>query len=177
MPLFFSTLADKNDAWLLPAAPAVALAAARALPRRAALVASAVMAVLLAGAAHFYAEPLSQGRSLKPLALTARLDPSGGRGDFTLLAYRIDRPSLVWYAGRPVRWVRRGAELRRLLEEMPADAAVAIVLERRRLERVTRHLPAGFEPAGEAGDYVALFRGPRPAPRAACAPTSCSCCT
>ncbi|MFQ5845822.1 MAG: ArnT family glycosyltransferase, partial [Planctomycetota bacterium] len=111
--IFFSLLADKNDAYLLPAAPALALLVTAFLPRRLVLASAGAAAALLLAAALLAAPRLSERRSLKQAALQAGL---AGRGDYTLLSYRIYRPSLVFYAGRRARWISSGAELAELLE-------------------------------------------------------------
>jgi hypothetical protein len=104
--------------------------------------------------------PLSRDRSLKELALSADLSH---RNDDILISYRLYRPSLVFYSGRPVQWVASGKELRRLLAEIPRDAGVTIVMTVQRLEkaRADPRLDLGaFQIAGSQAGYVALVRAP-----------------
>lgn len=156
--VFFSLLTDKNDAYLLPAAPALALLAARWLPRRLNLGISSVMAMLLIAAVLIASAPLSRDRSLKELALSANLRSDGDR---ILISYRLYRPSLVFYANHPARWVASGAELRRMMSAIPESAAVTIVMTEARLEnlRLDTGLDLGrFRIAGTQEGYVALSR-------------------
>ena len=158
--VFFSLPADKNDAWLLPAAPALALLAARWLPRRAVLAVSALSAALLAAAALWLSEPIARDRSLRDLVVSARLSEGG-----EVIAYEVYRPSLVWYSGHPVRWAASGRELRRLLDELPGDAPVAIVMQERRLPKLRdgpRAILKGFRPAGSQAGLVVMIRAAQP---------------
>jgi 4-amino-4-deoxy-L-arabinose transferase-like glycosyltransferase len=174
--LFFTLVADKNDAYLLPAAPALALLVARYVPRRLTFWTAGLTALALAAAVLFASGPLSRERSARDLVLESRLDRAGGRGDFTLLSYRLYRPSLVFYSGRQVRWVASGKELRTILDEIPAGDAVALVMTRRRLDRFKPELIRQFTVIGEQNGCVVLFRESRPPPRSVCAPPPCSCC-
>ncbi|HEY3175811.1 MAG TPA: glycosyltransferase family 39 protein [Candidatus Polarisedimenticolia bacterium] len=174
--LFFTMMADKNDAYLLPAAPALALMVARHVPRRIVLWTAGAMAILLVAALLSATGPLSRARSTKDLVLAGRLDPAGGRGDFTLLSYRLYKPSLVYYAGRRAVWVTSGEELRGLLAGTPEGEAVAIVMTRPRLDRMRPGRLDGFVVVAERGGCVVLFRESRPAIRSAAAPPPCSCC-
>jgi 4-amino-4-deoxy-L-arabinose transferase-like glycosyltransferase len=172
---FFSFVADKNDAYLLPAAPALALLVARRIPRRLLVWTAGLTALALAAAVVWASGPLSRHRSTRSLVLESRLDPAGGRGDFTLLSYRLHRPSLVYYSGRQVRWVERGEQLQKVLEEIPAGDAVALVITRARLDRLKLEVIRQFTVIGEMDGCVVLFRESRPPPRSVCAPPPCSC--
>jgi 4-amino-4-deoxy-L-arabinose transferase-like glycosyltransferase len=157
--LFFSLPADKNDAYLLPAAPAAALLVARWLPRRISLAGSAAMGVLLIAGLLLGAAPLSRDRSLKELA--SPLAPSL-RPETELIAYRLYRPSLVFYADHRARWVASGAELRRLLPAIPTATPVVMVMTEERLERLRadpRVSLEGYRVAGRQPGYVTLSRG------------------
>ena len=131
--LFFSLSADKNDAWLLPAAPAVALLSARWLPRRFTLIVSAAAGAMLIAAVLFASGSLSRERSLQELALAMKPRPVA---DELLIGFKIYRPSLVFYADHTVRWVTSGKELRGLLRDRDADRPVTIVMESGRWDRL-----------------------------------------
>lgn len=159
---FFTLVADKNDAYLLPAAPAVALVSLRAIGRRAAIAIAAGTGALLLAAALLMAPVLSRGRSLKEAVVSAGL---AGGADLTALAYRIDPASLVFYADRPVRILRSGRALQEALEGIPEEASVAIVMTRARYASLqpekARFLVRFEESAGQKG-YVVLRRPAQP---------------
>ncbi len=155
--IFFSLVADKNDAYLLPAAPALALLVALTAPWGRLAWISAAMAVALLTLVLLASERISLERSLERAVTAARLDR---RGDYTLLAYRLYRPSLVFYSGRPARWVTAGSELTRVLEEAPRDRPMAVVMTERRYQGKYGEMlgKEGFEAAGGQPGYVVLFR-------------------
>ncbi len=148
---FFSLPADKNDAYLLPACPALALLAARELPPRLAWLMALLGMAIVVAAGTLAAEPLSQRRSLREAVLAAGLSPPQRRGDLALAAYKSSRPSLVYYSGSTARWLSRPAELRRWLDDLPAGRPAALVIPRERLERLPPDLRsrlAAFRRAG-----------------------------
>jgi len=163
--VFFSLPADKNDAYLLPAAPALALlVAAHGRPRIVGWVAAAT-ALSLVAAVWFASPVLSRDRSLRRLVQDAGLDRPGPA---TLIGYRCFAPSLVYYSGRRVVWARRGPELLALLDALPAGSEAVVVMTDRRYAAIRegRALPglAGrLSPIGRQGGqegYVALAARP-----------------
>jgi len=154
--IFFTLISDKNDAYLLPAAPPLALLIARALPRRLIQVAACLMAVCLLAATQVLTPRLSRDRSLEQAVASADLV---GRAPDILVSYKLYKPSLVFYSGREVRWIRTGADLRRLVSQESAGRSVAVVLEERRLGK---ERPGGFEIIGRQPGYVMVFRGRQP---------------
>jgi 4-amino-4-deoxy-L-arabinose transferase-like glycosyltransferase len=165
--LFFTAMKDKNDAYLLPAAPALALLVGRHLSRRVVGWVAAVTGLALVAAILLAAGRLSSERSLKEAALSANL---AGRGQYELISYRLYKPSLVFYSGRSARWVASGGELVEILKHIGPERAAALVMTRRRLETLPQTSPEmdrlmqGFETVGEQPGYVVLFREAGEAP-------------
>ncbi|MFQ5702036.1 MAG: ArnT family glycosyltransferase [Acidobacteriota bacterium] len=159
----FSLVTEKNDAYLLPAAPALALLAARKLPRRLAMGASAMMAGVLVILVLFASGAISSTRSLRQVVTTAGLNQ---RGAYRLVGYKIRRPSLVYYSGRPALWVRSRRSLQETLAAIGPGEGVAVVMTEARFTRNGPELIAllqGFDIIGEEGGYLVLFReGPPP---------------
>jgi len=163
--VFFSLPADKNDAYILPAAVPLALIVARGM--RPTLVAgiAAATALALVICVAFASGPLSTARSLKQLCVGAEL---AARPDLVVIGYKLHRPSLVFYSGRRVRWVSTGSELRRVISAAPREATIAVVMEERRHERLSPGLASTMSEFGIAGvgsGCVALVRdgsGPSP---------------
>lgn len=158
--IFFSVLPDKNDAYLLPAAPAVALIIARSVGRRAVFCVAGVTAVALLAILWAISEPISQRRSMKSTVRAAGLDRID---DYHLLAYRIEKPSLVFYAGRHARWLTSEDELRQALDDLGPDRRVAIVMTRRRYDSMGPGCTAaleGFELLDSPRRYSVFWRDP-----------------
>ncbi len=176
--IFFSLPADKNDAYLLPAAPALALLAAAHLRPRLVAVIAAVTAVSLAAAVWLGSPVLSRERSLRQLVREAGLDRPGPR---VLIGYRCFAPSLVFYSGKHVTWARRGPELRAALESLPEGSEAVVVMTETRYETIRQKralagLAERLRPVGRQRGYVAvavrpagISRSRRGGPRGACA--------
>ncbi|HKY32471.1 MAG TPA: hypothetical protein VJV23_08050, partial [Candidatus Polarisedimenticolia bacterium] len=137
--LFFSVPADKNDAYLLPAAPPVALLCAGWLPRRLTAAVSLAAGAGLLALLVLAGPDLGRSRSLKEAVSRSGLDRPGAG---PILSYRMEKPSLVHYARSPVpvRVLRSGDELRRALDEAPGVAPLSIVMTRERHRRLPRDL-------------------------------------
>jgi len=156
--VFFSLSADKNDAYLLPAAPALALLAAARMNRRPIGVTAVVTAALLVAGVWFGSPVLSRDRSLRSLVSDAGLNRPGTR---VLIGYRIDPPSLVFYSGSRVSWARDASQLRQALGRIPAGSEAVIVMTAVRYAairdgRALADLAPRLEPIGGQEGYVAL---------------------
>ncbi len=157
--IFFSALADKNDAWILPAAPPLALLVASRCSARGVRVGAGIAAAALAVAVILGGGALSETRSLRGVVRAAGLDRDA---PFDLIAYRIEKPSLVWYARRDAVWLRSAEDLDRALAARPPDRPVAIVMTHARWRSMTaprRALLDGFDPIAGQDGYIVLFRG------------------
>ena len=159
--LFFSIPAEKNDAYILPAAPPLALLIALTLRHRLVLGIARVAALVLIGVALLALGPIGERRSLAEAVRTAGLRDRPG---CVLLSYKLERPSLVFYSGREVRWVRRSEDLWRIVEAGRA-MDMAIVADDRRMERENLRealSAAGFAIVGGQPGFAVFFRAGQP---------------
>lgn len=155
--VFFSIPAEKNDAYILPAAPPLALLIARTARPRLVLGIARAAAVFLIGTAILAPGPIGERRSLAAAVRSAGL---ADRPDCVLLSYKLERPSLVFYSGREVRWVRRSKLLWRLVAE-GAGPEMAIVADDRRMdaENLREELGArGFRIVGGQPGFAVFLR-------------------
>jgi len=151
--LFFTLLPGKNDAYLLPVAPAVALLTAWRMRGRGAIALSCAMGIALVSAVFVFGEGLSERRSIKSPAVWAWL---AYRGEMNLLCYKLYKPTLAYYANHPAQWLISEAELAEALRSAPKDRPTLILMTGRRYQQV-RGMLDGFRVASMRGDYVVLF--------------------
>ncbi len=159
--LFFSIPAEKNDAYILPAAPPLALLIALTLRHSLIFGIARVAALVLIGVALLAPGPIGERRSLAEAVRTAGMRDRPG---CVLLSYKLERPSLVFYSGREVRWVRRSEDLWRIVEAGRA-MDMAIVADDRRTEREDLRealSAAGFAIVGGQPGFAVFFRAGQP---------------
>jgi 4-amino-4-deoxy-L-arabinose transferase-like glycosyltransferase len=159
--LFFSIPAEKNDAYILPAAPPLALLVGMTLRHRSSLWIARIAALFLVVLAIFASNPIGERRSLAGAVRSAGLRE---RSDCVILSYKLERPSLVFYSGREVRWVRSSKELRRIVEA-GRGSDLAVIADDRRMDRegLREELGAvGFAIVGTQPGFAVFFREAQP---------------
>jgi 4-amino-4-deoxy-L-arabinose transferase-like glycosyltransferase len=159
--LFFSVPAEKNDAYILPAAPPLALLVGMTLRHRLTLRIARIAALLLIAFAFLASGPIGQRRSLAGAVRSAGLKDRPG---CVLLSYKLERPSLVFYSGREVRWVRHSEDLWRIVEA-GRGSDLAVITDDRRMdaENLREELAsAGFTIIGTQPGFAVFFREAQP---------------